>query len=137
MYIEDLINNLNKKIVRFGNIDYYPAITVQDELRSLADECIRWSVDDFKQQAIDKCNGDESVWKQYYNEDMFGMALYEMTSRHDASEGINWYTVDYYLETYCKIKDFTNPYNKKTSNHVTMNDLSNIDDIEEYKRRNR
>jgi hypothetical protein len=112
MYIEDLINNLNKKIVRFGNIDYYPAITVQDLLREKASECISWSVDDFEYQAINSCNGDESIWQLYYNKDMFESALNEMIRKHDASVGINWDTVDYYLETYCKIKEFSNPYNK-------------------------
>ena len=137
MYVEDIIQKLNKGIVRVNNIDYYPTVRVQDELRTLGNECIRWSVDDFEGQAINACDGDESIWQLYYNKDMFESALNEMIYKHDASIGINWDVVDYYLETYCKIKDFTNPYEKNPSNHVTMKDLSDIDDIEEHKKRNK
>ena len=107
MYVEDIIYKLKPSIVRFGNIDYYPVIKIQDELHTLGDECIRWSTDDFKYQAIDACDGDETIWEQYYNKEMFGMALQEMINRHD------WETVDYYLETYCKIKDYVTPLEMK------------------------
>jgi hypothetical protein len=105
MYIEDLINKLNKKIVRFNNTDYYPAITVQDLLRKKAKECISWSEEDFEGQAIQNCNGADD-WDLYYNKDMFIIALHEMISKHDASIGITWDTIDYYLDTYCKIKTY-------------------------------
>ncbi len=109
MYIEDLINKLNKKTVRFNNIDYYPAITVQDELRKKAQESISWSEEDFECLAKQNCD-DSDTWNQYYNKDMFCEALRIMIEKHDASIGINWDTVEYYLDTYCKIKDTKSPY---------------------------
>jgi len=113
MYIEDTISKLNKKIVRFGNIDYYPAVTVQDILRDKAKQSISWSVDDFQSMAIDNCDGDDA-WEQYYNKDMFESALCEMIMHHDASVGITWDTIDYYLETYCKIKEYNPPLEMKS-----------------------
>lgn len=114
MYIEDLISNLNKKLIRFGNCDYYPAMRVQDLLRKKAKQSISWSVDDFQALAIEKCNdNDEQLWGQYYNKDMFEAALEDMISHHDCSVGITWDTVDYYLETYCKIKNYVEPLETK------------------------
>ena len=112
MYVEDLISKLNKKIVRFGNIDYYPAITVQDLLRDKAKECISWSVEDFECMARQNCY-DDDMWSEYYNKDMFQTALEEMISHHDASIGITWDTIDHYLETYCRIRDYVVPLETK------------------------
>jgi hypothetical protein len=138
MYVEDIINKLNKKLVRFANVDYYPAITVQDMLRDKAKESISWSVEDFENQAKQNCNDDDN-WDQYYNKDMFCEALRIMIEKHDASIGISWDTVDYYLETYCSIKDYVEPLvmKEKKKNTITTRDLSAIDDIEEHKIRNR
>lgn len=112
MYVEDIISKLNKRIVRIHNIDYYPAITVQNILRDKARESISWSIDDFESMAID--NSDPDVWEQYYNKDMFESALHEMISHHDASIGITWDTIDHYLETYCKIKEYNPPLEMKS-----------------------
>jgi len=112
MYVEDLISKLNKKIVRMGNIDYYPAVTVQDLLREKAQESISWSVEDFECLAKQNCN-DDDAWDQYYNKNMFESALHKMIEKHDASIGITWDTVDYYLETYCSIKDYSPPLEMK------------------------
>ena len=105
MYIEDIINKLNKKIVRIHNVDYYPATIVQNELRKKADECISWSEIDFEEQARRNCDGSDTL-DQYYNKYMFSEALRVMITKHDASVGITWDTIDYYLETYCKIKNY-------------------------------
>lgn len=60
---------------------------------------VAWSVDDFVQQAmIEK----EEHWKNHFDETKFYEALHKMIKRHDANEGINWYTVSYYLNEYCK-----------------------------------
>ncbi len=115
MYVEDIINRLNKKIIRFGNIDYYPAITVQNLLRDKAKECISWSIDDFESIALQNCEGDIN-WDQYYNRDMFQSALEDMCQKHDATIGITWDTINYYLETYCKIKDYIKPLEIKSKN---------------------
>lgn len=136
MYVEDIISKLNKKIVRFGNTDYYPAITVQDILRKKAKESISWSVDDFETMAINNCNGDDA-WEQYYNKDMFESALEEMINHHDASMGITWNTIDHYLETYCRIKDYVAPLEtkfKKKKGVITTKDLIDIDSAHDEKR---
>lgn len=98
MYINDIISKLNQNVIRIGNCDYYVKSKVEDELNNLANECVRWSVDDFKQQAI--LNKGED-WKEWYDEELFEEALHAMTSKHDASIGINWDVVDCYLEEYC------------------------------------
>jgi len=140
MYIEDIISKLNKRVVRFHNVDYYPAITVQDILRDKAKQCISWSVDDFEEQA--KQNSDPDTWEQYYNKDYFQSALEEMVNNYDSTIGITWDTVDNYLEMYCKIKDYVESLemknNKKKDNqYITTHDLSAIDDMEEHIKRNR
>ena len=104
MYVNDIIRELDKRMIRIGNVNYYPAQMVKNQLELLADECVRWVEDDFQHMAIDKTSEDE--WEEYYNKDMFSMALCEMTRKHDAELGINWQTVEYYLDTYCKIKDY-------------------------------
>jgi len=138
MYVEDIISKLNKKLVRFANVDYYPAITAQNLLRDKAKECISWSVDDFECMARQNCNDDDN-WDQYYNKDYFQSALEEMVNNHDSTIGITWDTIDIYLEQYCKIKNYVEPLvmKEKKKNTITTRDLSAIDDIEEHKQRNR
>jgi uncharacterized protein YdiU (UPF0061 family) len=104
MYTHDIIARLNKSMIRIGNQEYYPVMKVVHEFNSLSDSCVMWSEDDFQQMAIQKTNEEE--WDQYYNKDMFSMTLKEMIYKHDASIGITWDTVEYYLDTYCKIKDY-------------------------------
>lgn len=109
MYVEDIISKLNKRVIRVNNTDYYTKQAVVDALHKLSETCISWSVDDFRQIAID--HSDENTWSEYYNEDNFPMALEEMIRKHDAENGITWDTVHYYLETYCRIKTYK-PYYK-------------------------
>lgn len=66
------------------------------------DNCVIWSVEDFKQKAIDKTN--EDVWQDYYDESKFQEALDLMCAEHNAECGITWDTVLEYLEEYCQIK---------------------------------
>jgi hypothetical protein len=69
-----------------------------------------WDVTDFEKQAI--CNweinsedypGAES-WEDVYDSQKFSQALELMISKHDFQEGINWQTVNYYLDEFC-LKD--------------------------------
>jgi len=109
MYVSDIIKRLQINAVRVGRLDYYNADTVNDILETLATECVRWSTEDFKHQAIMATSAEE--WDLYYNKDMFQPALEEMIRKHDASVGITWDTIDYYLETYCSKKEYK-PYDK-------------------------
>jgi len=108
MYISDVESRLNKHLIRLGNCDYYPASLVKKELERLSDECIRWSEEDFKTQAI---NHKGNEWEEYYDEEQFSYALCQMTYKHDASIGITWDTVDYYLDLYCKKQKVEDIYN--------------------------
>lgn len=68
---------------------------------------ISWSIYDFEARAIEKTNID--VWKEHYDASKFQEALDMMIQKHDASLGINWDTIDFYLEEYCQIEH--NDYN--------------------------
>lgn len=62
-----------------------------------------WHKDDFEQQAELKEHIFEN--KDIYDRSKFQDALELMIYKHDASIGINWDVVDYYLETYCLKED--------------------------------
>ena len=101
MHVDDIISALNKQVIRVSNVDYYSTVKVKQYLEDLSKECIRWSTDDFKNIAIQKKGED---WQDWYDEDLFESALHSMIARHNAMAGINWETVDYYLELYCRKK---------------------------------
>ena len=113
MYLEDYKQKLERQRIRIANTDYYPADKVNDILEMIANSSVRWDEEDFQHAAIQKTN--ETEWQVYYNKEAFSTALYEMVHRHDASIGITWDTVYYYLDEYCKIKDFKNIYNDNHS----------------------
>ena len=114
MYIQDLIEDLIKSKLRIGGKDYYPADTVVNRLENLAQKCIRWDEEDFEMRAKDRIDDGEEqgVWDQYYNKDMFSIALEKMISSHNANYGITWDTIDCYMDDYCKIKEFHYGENK-------------------------
>ena len=60
---------------------------------------ISWDILDFKGRAKDKAGKD---WKKVYDKYKFKDALSQMIRKHDASLGISWDTVDFYLDEYCK-----------------------------------
>jgi hypothetical protein len=60
---------------------------------------VAWSVQDFVQQAM---NEKEDNWSSYFDESKFQEGLDLMISKHDATIGINWDVVSYYLNEYCK-----------------------------------
>jgi hypothetical protein len=59
-------------------------------------ESIKWSVEDFTWYEHDKYT---------INEEQAKMALEMMIHRHDASIGINWNIVEYYLSIYGTLKE--------------------------------
>ena len=78
---------------------------------------ITWSVEDFLWQALlneDVFSKDPNIEtgqitmdnaKEYlkeYDPETFEDTLRNMIYRHDASIGITWDTIDYYLDTFCK-----------------------------------
>lgn len=59
---------------------------------------ITWSINDFKNRAKQK---EKSNWKNVYDKTKFKKALKKMIQKHDASEGINWTVIDFWLDN-CK-----------------------------------
>ena len=83
---------------------------IRREIEQLGKESIRWTVDDFLQQALQN----ESVFLpismvdvnkhlKKYDSKKFQNALERMIDNHDASIGITWDTIDAYLDTDCLI----------------------------------
>lgn len=60
---------------------------------------LTWSVEDFEAEA-ERLVGEN--WKDIYDESKFEDALFEMIDNHDAEWGINWNSVAFYLNQYCK-----------------------------------
>lgn len=70
-----------------------------DEFKNIASFVIQWSVEDFEEQAMNRCDDD---YPGIYDPSKFEEALYMMMKDHDAEMGITWDTVDHYLDLYCK-----------------------------------
>jgi hypothetical protein len=98
MYILDIIKELKKASIRYGNVDYCPISKIEKVLEDLSKSCVQWSVEDFASMAEQKKGID---WKDWYDENEFEYALYEMIRKHDAEHGISWDTVKYYLDEFC------------------------------------
>ena len=63
---------------------------------------ISWSTEDFVSRAEQVFDHDRfKSWEEQYNERKFAGALDMMAKNHDANDGINWYTIDYYLDEMC------------------------------------
>ena len=45
---------------------------------------------------------EEGNWEKVYDKTKFQAALDRMIDQHDATIGITWDTIDYYLDEYCK-----------------------------------
>lgn len=60
---------------------------------------LTWSVEDFEAQA-ESLVGEN--WRDIYDESKFEDALFEMIDNHDAEWGINWSSISFYLNQYCK-----------------------------------
>lgn len=60
--------------------------------------CVVWSVDDFEHRA--------KYWEEdepdKYDRSKFEAALHQMIHKHDATLGISWDTIDFWLDEMCK-----------------------------------
>lgn len=121
MVIDDILNKIesrlqqsNKALASFyDNDDIVGANYIKKEIqvtKSIKEMIIEttkgmsyigWSVEDFKYQASNQ--EDPSI----YDETKFKDALDIMINKHDASIGITWETIDYYLNEYC-LKEIKN-----------------------------
>ena len=63
---------------------------------------VTWCLDDFESQA-ESCESNYHDGEQVYDRDKFQYALNRMIDKHDASIGINWDTIQVYLDAYCVI----------------------------------
>jgi len=90
MKIHDIITKLNTVSALL--------LGLKEEIQQYKRESIRWSISDFKQQA----NNSENP--EYYDLSKFPSALELMIEEHDADVGINWDTIQSYLDDYC-LKD--------------------------------
>lgn len=70
---------------------------------------VYWTIEDFEYRAIDKWQyvlgrgnyPNATSWKDIYDESKFQEALDKMIHKHDASYGISWETVDFWLDEIC------------------------------------
>ena len=82
-------------------------LTAQIKYNNPGERGVYWSVKDFESEARDRyfLHSDNfpkaRSWKDIYNEKLFESALTQMMYHHDASVGINWVSVDYYLDKVC------------------------------------
>lgn len=89
-------------------------IEIQESKKESFKLPIYWSVEDFEGVAETMFKGlkDEHPkefesldnWKQLYNKSLFPQMLEKMINNHDANEGINWQTIEFYVGL-CEIKN--------------------------------
>jgi len=84
-------------------IEAYDAIAYRLDLGWVDDgyRSVRWHVDDFEHQAA--ILEDSNLGP--FDSDLFPAALQNMIDRHDASVGITWDTINWYLLAQCIKKD--------------------------------
>ena len=85
------IDDLGTTIEGVGKIHIYPPSIVP----------LTWSVEDFEAEA-EILVGEN--WKDIYDVSKFEYALFEMIDNHDAEWGINWSSIAFYLNEYCRKK---------------------------------
>lgn len=73
---------------------------------ALDDNCalICWSTHDLEQRAteVEEHQGDDVI---LYDRSKFKEALDALIDDHDCNWGINWETLDQYLEAYCRLEE--------------------------------
>ena len=107
MYISDLTGKIRsfRDNANFINEETYDFLDhIIDNIETLAGESVRWSVDDFLTQALNKENVIEAKYLKKYDPSKFQEALERMIDKHDAPIGITWDTIDFYLDEMCKSK---------------------------------
>lgn len=85
--IKEALTNKLKEVKQEVEFNYLPA------WRSVS-----WSVADFEGRAIQR-KGEN--WKKFYDKFKFEDTLARMIAKHDATIGITWETIDFYLDEFC------------------------------------
>lgn len=90
--------------------------SLQDEIKERRAVSVSWGIADFESRAMQQFEfldkdelvelGNPTSWEQVYDNSKFDKALKEMIQRHDATIGITWETIDFWLDELCKIKYF-------------------------------
>ena len=88
-------------------------------------ESIKWSIEDFEAQAKNHC--DDEKWELIYDRNKFQDALERMINKHDAEWGVNWTSIDCYLEE-CKREEWKVFLYRKDRELV---DQTSIDELDE------
>jgi len=70
--------------------------TIEEELTEKLGNSIVWGVADFEMMATQMEDPDS------YDPKLYPVGLERMIHKHDASYGITWDSVEYYLDEYCK-----------------------------------
>lgn len=99
MQVAYILNQLLNVSAGVDGEIFVPYKEVSQHLRDYEKTCICWDVEDFRSVAFRKCGEN---WRNVYDEDWFEHALHSMIEDHDAELGINWATVEEYLDRYCK-----------------------------------
>lgn len=107
-----IVNRFLTKVVTFKaiknfknsfdcNIDFHlkNGLTAKIVCLEPGSNYIAWSVLDFEKRAIER--GGEHYWEHLYDASKFQEALDIMIRKHDATVGITWDTIDYYLDNHC------------------------------------
>ncbi len=119
MYVSDLVNDITqfRDKIEPKNDDLYAYLDyIIDQIKIIEETSVQWSVDDFLFQAL----GNEDVqmkdpniefyeitmdeahkYLNKYDPAKFQYALERMIDKHDASIGITWNTIDFFLDEYC------------------------------------
>tara|TARA_B100001057_G_scaffold497838_1_gene603090 strand:+ start:2558 stop:3142 length:585 start_codon:yes stop_codon:yes gene_type:complete len=77
-----------------------PTPTLEEKIATLEERLARsvtWAVDDFESVAQEREGGGELL----YDRTQFPHALHTMMRKHDASLGISWLTVEFWLDELC------------------------------------
>lgn len=86
-----------------ANTQIFPNLSQKEIMKRIVylQLAIIWSVEDFETRAQALEKGENGL---IYERNSFENALVKMIDNHRKEEGINWSTVEYYLNTYCRIK---------------------------------
>jgi len=88
MHIDDIIVKFEKLAKSISDL--------ADEIRQYKEESVKWSIEDFEEQANNFGNNPKD-----YDASKFQDALELMIRKHDAELGISWETVQCYLNSHC------------------------------------
>lgn len=100
MYTGTYRQQIEKALDERGHV---PSQLVYDILEEIGSKSVSWDVEDFRSRAQERRGED---WKKVYDETKFQEALERMIDKHDAELGISWITIDFFLDEFCRTKNF-------------------------------